>query len=85
MPRLREYVTVGICSGYGDGDYRVSLNVGDLSVHDMNELRKAFTCAIFEAERIWRDSQQRNPEHQAKAATVLDSQFAAPQRLGKEE
>lgn len=50
MPRLNEYVSVGFCSGYGDGDYRVSLEVQSLSRARVNEL----LLAMFHAQRcVW--------------------------------
>jgi hypothetical protein len=73
MPRLREYVSVGICAGYGDGDYRVSMTVADLSIAEMNELRKAFIFAIAAAEQMWRDEQMKKPENRACAASHGDS------------
>lgn len=84
MPRLREYVTVGICAGYGDADYRVSCSVADLSREDMTELRKAFIFAIYAAEEMWRDAQAKKPENQAQQAgatpTLLDGYTAAGER-----
>lgn len=73
MPRLRTLCEVGICSGYGDGDY--SLHIGEverLSVADMNELRKAFIFAITAAEAAWRDAQMKKPENQAAQAKPSD-------------
>ena len=72
MPNLREYVTVGICGGYGDGDYRVSCAVADLSAADMKELRAAFIGAIVAAEQMWRDAQMKKPENQAAQAEPRD-------------
>ena len=57
MPRLIEYVKIGICSGYGDGDYQVSATVANLSVEDMQQLRLAFVYALFCAEEMWRKEQ----------------------------
>ena len=68
MPKLREYVTIGICSGYGDGDFAVSGSVGDLSLRDMNELRQAACVAISVMERMWQDAQAKKPENQASQA-----------------
>jgi hypothetical protein len=69
MPRLREYVTIGICAGYGDGDYRVSSEVANLSRKDMTELRLAFVYAINAAEEMWRD-EQRKTENQGQCSTA---------------
>jgi hypothetical protein len=69
MPRLIEYVTIGICSGYGDGDYRVSCSVEGLSVAQMKELRQAFCGALFTAEEMWRNARVKDPENQAKQAS----------------
>lgn len=70
MPRLREYVTIGICAGYGDGDYRVSSEVANLSREDMTELRLAFVYAINAAEEMWRNEQRKKPENQGQCSTA---------------
>lgn len=66
MPKLREYVSIGICSGYGDGDFAVSLAIADLSIAEMNELRCAACVAISVMERTWREAQDKRVENQAK-------------------
>lgn len=58
MPSLREFVTIGICGGYGDGDFRVSCAVADLSVKEMQELRLAFVSALYCAEDMWRRARE---------------------------
>ena len=50
MPRLREYISVGFCSGYGDGDWRVSMAVRSLSRKQFDELRLAVLGALRCAE-----------------------------------
>lgn len=65
MPNLREYVTIGICGGYGDGDYRVSCSVAQLSLKEMQELRQAFCGALFTAEEMWRNERAKHPDNQA--------------------
>lgn len=67
MPSLREYVSIGICSGYGDGDYRVSCAVADLSREDMWELRLAFIYALYCAEDMWRREQEKKQVGQQAA------------------
>lgn len=74
MPNLREYVTIGICGGYGDGDYKVSCAVADLSPEDMQELRLAFCYALFAAEEMWRKERAKLPENQAKSASRTGDQ-----------
>lgn len=89
MPRLRTYVEVGICSGYGDGDYRIHLaDVENLSIHDMNELRRAFCVAIAQTERYWMEAQMKKPENQAaqaQEAPTLLGDCSAAQQEGKTE
>lgn len=58
MPRLIEYVSFGICSGYGDADYRVSSAIADLSPEAMRELRVAATGAIALMEQTWQRGQE---------------------------
>lgn len=53
MPKLNEYISVGFCSGYGDGDYRVGMGVGKLSRERMNELTVAMVHAQRTAWEIW--------------------------------
>jgi len=66
MPRLRVMCEVGICSGYGDGDYALHIaDVESLSRESMEELRKAFIYAIYAAEEAWRRAQEKKPENQA--------------------
>ena len=57
MPRLIEYISVGICSGYGDGDYRVSMSVRDLSRNSFQQLQLATLQALRCAEDHWRDAE----------------------------
>lgn len=70
MPRLIEYVSFGICSGYGDADYRVSSAIADLSPETMRELRVAATGAIALMEETWKRGQAAKmpPGQQAKSA-----------------
>lgn len=58
MPRLIEYVSIGFCSGYGDGDYAISGKVADLSVDQMQELRAIAVCALYQMEDMWRRAQK---------------------------
>ena len=65
MPRLIEYISVGFCSGYGDGDYRVFGTVGDLDRKALNELKLAMLGAIRCAEDTWQAAQANKPENMA--------------------
>ena len=53
MPKLNEYISVGFCSGYGDGDFRIGMSVGKLSREKMNELTVAMVHAQRMAWDIW--------------------------------
>ena len=57
MTKLIDYMTVGICASYGDGDYRVSSNVRNLSREGFKELQLATLGALRCAEDMWRDAQ----------------------------
>lgn len=57
MPKLIEYITVGFCSGYGDGDYRISCAVENMSKDEFNDLKLAALNAIHCAEDMWRHAQ----------------------------
>ena len=61
MPRLIEYMSVGFCAGYGDGDYRVSMTVCDLDRKAFNELKLATLGAIRCAEDMWLRAQAEKP------------------------
>ena len=53
MPRLTEYISVGFCQGYGDGDYRVNMTIQDLSRAEMNDLMLSMFHAQRHAWDIW--------------------------------
>jgi len=71
MPKLIEYVSIGICSGYGDGDFRVSASVCDLSPADYNELRLAFMGAIGAMEGMRRRHSEIVAAAQQKSAVSV--------------
>ena len=56
MPKLIEYISVGFCSGYGDGDYRVSMDISQMDLKRYDELRLAMLNALNCADRIWREA-----------------------------
>jgi hypothetical protein len=60
MPKLIEYISAGFCAGYGDGDYRVSLAVCNLSRKEFDELRLSVLNALRCAEDHWRDAQPKD-------------------------
>lgn len=70
MPRLNEYISVGFCAGYGDGDYRVSMAVGEMSRERFNELKLATLAALHCAEDMWRRAR---PAEQASQALPTPS------------
>ncbi len=57
MPKLNEYITIGICSGYGDGDWRVSMDVQSLSYKQMQELIASTFHATRTAWELWQQAQ----------------------------
>lgn len=56
MPRLIEYLSVGICASYGDGDYKVSCAAADLSVDQVREIRQTIPVAIATLERYLQEA-----------------------------
>lgn len=72
MPRLDEYISVGFCSGYMDGDYRVSMKVGELSCERFNELKLAMLSAIMVAEENWRRAQANDASKEGRAALTQE-------------
>lgn len=57
MPKLNAYIEVGFCAGYGDGDYRVSMNVQRLNRAQWNELQLAVLSALSCAREHWMSAQ----------------------------
>lgn len=66
MPELRTYIEIGICKGYGDGDFRVRGTVRDLSDAMFNEMVLSALTAI----EVARD--MRRPKETAYAAKAPD-------------
>lgn len=63
MPRLNEYICVGFCSGYQDGDYAVSGQVANLSRERFMELMATVQFASKAAIEMWLDAERkRHPE-----------------------
>ena len=65
MPRLNTYIEVGFCSGYGDGDHRISTEIEKFTPKQMNELLLAYYHAGRLAWDMWSKAQ---PKEQAIAA-----------------
>ena len=65
MPKLDTYISVGFCSGYGDGDYRVSCAVEDMSRKQLDELMLAMFHAQRTAWDMWRRAQHQEMSEQA--------------------
>lgn len=68
MPKLNTYIEVGTCAGYGDGDYRISAKVQDLSRKQMEDL----FVTMFHAQRMawdmWTRGQSESSAGQAKTS-----------------
>ena len=62
MPKLDEYITVGFCTGYGDGDYRVSMKVRNLTKKQFDELKLATLSALRCAEDNWKSEKAQKYE-----------------------
>jgi len=72
MPRLNEYISAGFCSGYGDGDWRVSTKVERLSRKQMDELINAMFHAQRCAWDMWCAAQHKENPEQSKPDTQTD-------------
>lgn len=57
MPRLIEYISVGTCAGYGDGDFRVSAAIRNMTKKQFDELKLTTLSALVCAEDMWRSGQ----------------------------
>lgn len=57
MPRLIEYISIGTCAGYGDGDFRVSAAIRDMTKKQFDELKLTTLSALICAEDMWRSAQ----------------------------
>ena len=68
MPKLRTLIEVGFCSGYGDGDYRVSMEVRGLSRKEWQELQLAVLGALRCADDVWKAEQFEKSGGQATAS-----------------
>ena len=66
MPKLNTLVQVGFCTGYGDGDYRVSAAVQSLSRERMRELKAALIDAAVCMDDMWKRGQP-DVAHMSKA------------------
>lgn len=53
MPKMTEYLSIGICNSYGDGDYRLSMAVTELTFEQMQRLRAIIPVAIAQLEQAW--------------------------------
>ena len=62
MPKLNTLIEVGFCSGYGDGDYRVSSEIAEFDRAKFDELRLAILGALHCAENMWRSQRVDSPD-----------------------
>ena len=65
MPKLNTLVEVGFCAGYGDGDYRVSTAVSNLSQNEMQELKATLIDAANCMVDMWRREKAKEQDQQA--------------------
>ena len=66
MPRLIEYMSVGICSSYGDGDYKVSVAASDLSLQQVREIRQIVPVAIAALEKYLQEAIEKSSPRAAQ-------------------
>lgn len=71
MPKLNTFIEVGFCSGYGDGDYRVSASIAEMDNKQYDELRLAVLGAIRCADNMRRRHREKNQigEYEPAATT----------------
>lgn len=67
MPKLNEYIKVGFCSGYGDGDWSVDGRVADFSAVRMNELMNTMFHASRCAWDMWMRAEEERQRLQSAA------------------
>lgn len=65
MPKLIEYLSVGLCSSYGDGDYSVKCSASELSPEQVKEIRQIIPVAIATLEKYLHEAMAK---HQPPAA-----------------
>lgn len=70
MPALIEYIKVGICAGYGDGDFSVSMSVQNLSRKQWEEVQLATLTALAVAREHWLAAQGQEAAQLPKDANV---------------
>lgn len=59
MSEYKEYISIGFDLSYGDGDFRITSSISNLSVEKMNVLRAMIPVAIGEAERMFRSENEK--------------------------
>lgn len=69
MPRLIEYLSVGICASYGDGDYKVSCAAADLSPQQVRDIRQTIPVAIATLEKYLQEAMEKHAEKPVQAAS----------------
>lgn len=76
MPRLIEYLSVGICASYGDGDYKVSCAAADLTPAQVNDIRRTIPVAIATLEKYLQEAMAK---HQPAAQQERSDAASKPQ------
>ena len=71
MPRLIEYLSVGICASYGDGDYKVSCAAADLSPDQVREIRQTIPVAIATLEKYLQEALEKGRPSAQMAADII--------------
>ena len=71
MPRLIEYMSVGICASYGDGDYKVSCAAADLTPAQVREIRQTIPVAIATLERYLQEATAKHQEPGKQASAIV--------------
>lgn len=73
MPRLIEYMSVGICASYGDADYKVSCAAADLSPKAVQELRAMIPVAVATLEKYLQEAIAKHQEQPKQSAAEDDA------------
>lgn len=69
MSKLIEYVSIGICGSYGDGDYRISTEIATMDDARYAEVQKAVFGAIAAMNDMRRNEKMKLHPAQKVSAT----------------
>ena len=78
MPRLIEYMSVGICASYGDGDYKVSCGAAELTPDQVREIRQIIPVAIATLEKYLQEAIEKSRPQGSQAGIISSESRPTP-------